>query len=61
MILVFKNGEEEIVRHESPYIPKKDDEIKLDNRHFVVNKIVYEFYGSNNAHLAEVFMDELES
>ena len=61
MVLIFKTGEEEIARHESPYVPKKDDEIKLGKRHFIVKKLVYEFYGKNNSHSAEVVMDELES
>jgi hypothetical protein len=55
MTLVFLDEEKkEIVRITASGAPSVGEEVKLHGKYYAVKRVVTEFFGKNDAHIAEV-------
>jgi hypothetical protein len=63
MIIVFtckSENPQELARFESSLIPEVNQEVKLPQGNFVVQKSVIEFFGSNDRHLVQLFVAKVK-
>lgn len=57
MIIIFRTTQKELIRIEASKPPEEGDNVRLPevaDTEFVVEKVVYEYFGSNDRHIAEI-------